>query len=98
MAGEPDLEVNFSSEPPALSIAWTTDTLPGAPLAQSAGHLVVVRGCDRDTVAVNDPAAPGVRHVYPRAAFARCWLGHGGVALLVAPPARVPELLRCANA
>jgi hypothetical protein len=84
--------------PPALSIAWTADALPGAPLAQSAGHLVVVRGCDRDTVAVNDPAQPAVRHVYPRAAFERAWLGHGGVALLVAPRTRFADLVRCANA
>jgi hypothetical protein len=36
--------------------------------------------------------------VYDRAAFARCWLDHGGVALLVAPPERSDDLLRCANA
>jgi hypothetical protein len=84
--------------PPALSIAWRADALPGAPLAQSAGHLVVVRGCDRATIVVNDPAHPAVRHVYPRAAFERAWLGHGGVALLVAPRARFADLVRCADA
>jgi hypothetical protein len=85
--------------PLAVSIAWADGELPGAPLPHSAGHLVVVRGFDAagDPI-VNDPAQPRVRHVYPRAAFARCWLGHGGVALLIAPPGRVPELLRCANA
>jgi len=85
--------------PLAASISWSDDALPGAPLERSEGHILVVRGFDeRGDVIVNDPAQPAVRHVYPRAAFARCWLDHGGVALLVAPPERVEDLLRCANA
>jgi hypothetical protein len=85
--------------PPAVSLAWECDALPGAPLDRSDGHLVVVRGFDaRGDVIVNDPAQPAVRHVYERDAFARCWLGHGGVALLVAPPERADDLLWCANA
>jgi hypothetical protein len=36
--------------------------------------------------------------VYERAAFAHAWLDHSGVALLVAPPERIGDLLRCANA
>ena len=85
--------------PLAASISWQGDALPGAPLERSDGHIVVVRGFDgRGDVIVNDPAQPAVRHVYGRAAFARCWLGHGGVALLVAPAARLDDLLRCANA
>jgi hypothetical protein len=85
--------------PLAVSISWSGDALPGAPLDHSDGHILVVRGFDaRGDVIVNDPAQPAVRHVYERAAFARCWLDHGGVALLVAPPGRVEDLLRCANA
>jgi hypothetical protein len=85
--------------PLALSISWQGDELPGAPLAQSAGHILVVRGFDaHGDVIVNDPAQPAVRHVYPRAAFARCWLDHGGVALLVAPRERCDDLVACANA
>jgi hypothetical protein len=85
--------------PAAASISWDGGALPGAPLARSDGHLVVVRGFDaRGDVVVNDPAQPAVRHVYPRAAFGRCWLEHGGVALLVAPADRTDDLLRCANA
>jgi hypothetical protein len=85
--------------PLALSLSWEAGELPGAPLGRSDGHLVVVRGFDADgDVIVNDPAQPAIRHVYARAAFARCWLGHGGVALLVAPPPRLDELLQCANA
>jgi hypothetical protein len=73
--------------------------LPGAPLDASDGHLVVVRGF---TLAgdplINDPAAPDVAVSYPRAAFERCWLGHGGVALLVAPAVRLDALAAGANA
>jgi hypothetical protein len=85
--------------PFAVSVSWAAGELPGAPLERSAGHLLVVRGFDeRGDVIVNDPAQPAVRHVYDRAAFARCWIGHGGVALLVAPPAGMDDLVRCANA
>ncbi len=85
--------------PLALSISWRGGALPGAPLERSEGHLLVVRGFDAGgDVIVNDPAQPAVRHTYPRAAFARSWLDHGGVALLVVPPERIDDLLRCANA
>jgi hypothetical protein len=85
--------------PLALSISWSGGELPGAPLERSDGHILVVRGFDaRGDVIVNDPAQSAVRHVYDRSSFARCWLDHGGVALLVAPPDRVDDLLRCANA
>ncbi len=85
--------------PLALSISWTDGSLPGAPLERSDGHVLVVRGFDANgDVIVNDPAQPAVRHVYERTAFTRAWLDHGGVALLVAPPERVDDLLRCANA
>jgi hypothetical protein len=85
--------------PVAASVAWEDGALPGAPLARSRGHVLVVRGFDaRGDAIVNDPAQPAVRHVYPRAAFARCWLGHGGVALLVAPCERIDDLVACANA
>ncbi len=85
--------------PAALSLAWTDGALPGAPLATSSGHVVVVRGRTvNGDVIVNDPAQPRVRHVYPAEAFARAWLGHGGVALLVAPRARIDDLVAAANA
>jgi hypothetical protein len=85
--------------PLAASISWAENALPGAPLERSDGHILVIRGFDeRGDVIVNDPAQPAVRHVYERAAFARCWLGHGGVALLIARPDRLEDLVRCANA
>jgi hypothetical protein len=85
--------------PLALSISWSGGSLPGAPLERSEGHILVVRGFDANgDVIVNDPAQPAIRHVYERAAFARAWLDHGGVALLAAPRERIDDLLACANA
>lgn len=85
--------------PIALSVAWGHGELPGAPLDASAGHLLVARGFDAhgDPI-VNDPAQPLVRHVYPRAAFERCWLEHGAVALIVTPPDVLDTVVDCANA
>ncbi len=85
--------------PPALSISWADGSLPGAPLPASSGHVVVARGrTTSGDVIVNDPAQARVRCVYPATAFERAWLGHGGVAILVAPADRVDELVACANA
>jgi len=84
--------------PLALSLAWNEDELPGAPLPVSAGHLVVLRGFNGNgSVLVNDPAQPRVRVTYAAEAFERAWLGHGGVAYLVAPRARALDMLALAN-
>lgn len=85
--------------PIATSISWKRGELPGAPLPQSDGHLVVVRGFDDvgDPI-VNDPAQPEIRHVYPRTAFESAWLDHGGVALIVAPSGRLYDVLHAASA
>ena len=84
--------------PLALSIAWQPGDLPGAPLPQSAGHLVVLRGISPDGDAlVNDPAHPDLAVTYPREAFERAWLGHGGVALAIVPAPLHETLLRLAN-
>jgi hypothetical protein len=84
--------------PVGASISWKADALPGAPLPQSDGHLVVVRGfTDVGDPIVNDPAQPEIRHVYPRAAFASAWLDHGGVALIVAPSGRLYDVLRASG-
>jgi hypothetical protein len=84
--------------PLALSLAWRDGELPGAPLPASGGHLVVLRGIDGNGDAlVNDPAQPGVRVVYPRGAFERLWLAHGGIAFAVAPKPLAATLLHLAN-
>lgn len=82
--------------PVGVSIAWKAGELAEAPLPQSDGHLLVVRGfTEAADPIVNDPARETIRHVYPRAAFERAWLDHGGVALIVAPSGKLFDVLRC---
>ncbi len=72
--------------PVAISYSWSGNELPGAPLEHSDGHLVVLCGFTANgDCAINDPAAPNVRVVYPRAALERVWLRNNGVAYAVAP-------------
>ncbi len=83
--------------PVAISIAWNGNELPGAPLPQSDGHLIVVRGFEPAVALVNDPAKPSVAFRYDRAALDRVFRAHGGVAYLVAPRERTDELVALAN-
>ena len=72
--------------PLALSITWKEGELRDAPLPESDGHIVVLRGFDANGDAiVNDPAHATIRVVYPRTQFQRAWLSHGGIAYVVAP-------------
>lgn len=72
--------------PLILSYSWAPGELPGAPLEHSDGHLVVLCGfTGTGDCAVNDPAAPHVRVVYPRAAIERIWQRNNGVAYVIAP-------------
>jgi len=72
--------------PLVISYSWRKGELPGAPLEQSDGHLAVLCGFTADgDCAMNDPAAPGVRAVYSRAALEAIWQRNGCVAYVVAP-------------
>lgn len=75
--------------PVIVSLCFRPGDLPGAPVTQSAGHLLVVRGFgENGDVLVNDPAgrtAATGRRTYDYASFSRAWLGHGGVALHAVP-------------
>jgi len=84
--------------PLAISYSWRDGELPGAPLEHSDGHLVVLRGFTRDgDCAVNDPAAPNVSVVYPRAAIEQIWQRNQGVAYVVAPIGiEYADVLQCA--
>lgn len=77
--------------PVIASVAYEKEWLPQAPIDQTRGHLLVVRGFTAEgDVIVNDPAARAdseVRLIYPRDLFRRAWLDRGGVVYLVAPPA-----------
>jgi len=72
--------------PLAISYSWRDGELPGAPLDRSDGHLAVLCGfTGAGDCAMNDPAAPNVRVVYPRAALEYVWQRNEGVAYVVAP-------------
>ncbi len=75
--------------PLILSIAFKPGELPGAPISQTAGHLIVLRGFDKHGDAiVNDPAAPNnaaVRLVYPRTALENAWSHSGRAAYVMYP-------------
>jgi hypothetical protein len=88
------------SIPLAISYSWSDGELPGAPLPHSDGHLAVLCGFTRDgDCAVNDPAAPNVRVVYPRAAIERIWQRNEGVAYVIAPIGiEYADVLQCAVA
>ncbi len=73
--------------PLALSLAWKKGELDNPPLPETDGHFVVLCGFDaKGDPIVNDPAQPAIRVTYPRAQFQRLWLGHGGIAYVIAPP------------
>ena len=74
--------------PFVASIRYPKGSLPGAPIAASAGHLVVVHGMDEENIHVLDPAAPTVDEVartYPASAFSSAWLQHRGAAYILLP-------------
>ncbi len=83
--------------PVVASIAWKRGELSGAPIPESEGHLLVIRGFDPSgNVIVNDPAGRDdsrVRRVYRRDEFAQAWFcsGSGGVAYLVYPDGFAPD-------
>ncbi len=75
--------------PLAISYSWGDGELPGAPIEHSEGHLAVLCGfTENGDCAMNDPAAPNVRVVYPRGAIERIWQRNNGVAYAVAPVGR----------
>lgn len=72
--------------PVIISYSWSDGELPGAPLPHSDGHLVVLCGFTaQGDCAINDPAAPSVRVVYPRASVEHLWQRSGGAAYVIAP-------------
>ncbi len=76
--------------PLVLSEAHGPGGLPGSPLPETDGHLLVLRGIERGMALVNDPATPTAETVataYALADLGRAWLGHGGIAYVFVPPA-----------
>jgi hypothetical protein len=80
--------------PLVISEAHGPGALPGSPLPETDGHLLVLRGWRAGRALVNDPAAPTVESVpreYDLADLSRAWLGHGGIAYVFAHPNGGPE-------
>ena len=76
--------------PLVASLAWQPNTLDGADLESTSGHLLVIGGFtgDGDVIAY-DPASPTngrVRHIYDREQFERAWiLASGGIVYVDRP-------------
>jgi len=82
------LDAGFALVP---SIRFAAGALPEAPLVETQGHLVVLRGFRGGAAEVFDPAAPNLATVprrYPLGAFAKAWLAHRGAAYVLWPQAR----------
>jgi Peptidase_C39 like family len=78
--------------PVIASIAYKPGELPGTPITQSDGHLLVIRGFDSNgNVITNDPASDprkgqSTRVVYPRRAFEQVWQkGSNGTVYIIYP-------------
>ena len=72
-----------------VSTRWAKGTLEGAPLPESGGHLMLLRGVDADHAWVHDPAAASdaaVPRAYRRDEFCRIWLRERGATYLLLPP------------
>ena len=89
------LIVLTNGSPVVCSIRFGKDDLPGAPMQQTGGHLVVLYGLEFEGehgyALVMDPAAASTAEVarrYPLKAFTDAWLRHrGGTYLFSTPPA-----------
>ncbi len=76
------------ADPFVASIRFEPNQLDQAPLKQTAGHLVLVRGTTATHVLCSDPAAPTAATVerrYDLMQFSNAWLGHRGATYIVAP-------------
>lgn len=75
--------------PLIISISFKAGELPGAPITKTNGHLIVVRGFDKNgDVLVNDPAArdnAATLLTYPRAALEAAWTHSHRTAYIVFP-------------
>jgi hypothetical protein len=77
--------------PVVISYPWKKNSLTGAPISSSNGHLAVLVGFDAaGNPVVNDPAAASddaVQRTYLRSELESLWLEHsGGTVYLIYPP------------
>lgn len=75
--------------PLITTLRYGPGELRGAAVDHTPGHLVVLCGCGRGVVQVNDPAAPqdaAVARQYDFEEFRTAWIGTRGVAYVLVPP------------
>jgi hypothetical protein len=82
---EAPLDVLARGVPLVTSIRFSPGELPGSPLPETSGHLVVVYGAGPTEVLVCDPAAAAgeVVRSYDARAFSGAWLRHRGAAYIL---------------
>ena len=76
------------SYPFITSIRYKDGELTGAPIEETSGHLVIVRGCNQKKILVNDPASPTEKTVarsYCLEEFRRAWFNGSSVAYILFP-------------
>lgn len=74
--------------PVIASTRWSAGDLSHGAIAQSGGHLILVRGFGSEVAWVNDPAADVAANVardYARDEFCRIWLRERGAAYVLLP-------------
>lgn len=76
--------------PLVASLAWQPGELAGAPIEQSAGHLILITGIEGERVHVADPAAAQPAELarsYRAAQFYKCWQANSaGTVYIIYPP------------
>lgn len=79
----------LNGKPVVISIAFDYGKLSGPPISETDGHLIVVRGFDKQgRVLVNDPAGYDLSHgisAYDLNELTSAWVGHGGIAYHIWP-------------
>lgn len=90
-----DVEASIAAgQPLVASIRVKPGELKGAPYESTDGHLVVLVGFDEaGNVLANDPATSDPargRCVWSRKDLETVWMGRGGVAYVLLPPAKAP--------
>ena len=89
----PVLRVLRAGSPVVASIRFGRGELAGAPLSETAGHLVTIYGVNGNRVLACDPAASNnasVPRSYDLTAFTKAWLRHRGAAYFLAPSGDAP--------
>lgn len=91
-------EILKEGVPVIASITYDTDELKGSPIKKTKGHLLVIKGIDKDgRVIVNDPAAKDIQSVeikYDPKEFYKAWfLNKYGTAYILVDEKRIKNVI-----